>query len=258
MIRFEKKNLKDVLFSTGHQVTWRMVRDAFQRIHFYSAQDSELCAMLFQDLLKKLPQCNGHYNDCLDICRMIQDDHSPEIRRIYGGLKKELDRQYPRIRQLLVTEGFIEVDEDFDIALTDRGHSLRMQKLMKPITRAKAESLIEEISRRAQAINNDPDSTHGVQSVHVYGSYLTEKEQLGDLDIAVSTFQRRRKGETGSEWVYRDQDWSRQFRCKHGSYAIYKRLRINNSVSISPLDSLLELVEEGRASERVIFKKDSS
>lgn len=53
------------------------------------------------------------------------------------------------------------------------------------ITRTTAEKLLAELPKRAEAINADPQYLFGISRIEVFGSYLTEKAKLGDIDIAV-------------------------------------------------------------------------
>ena len=53
------------------------------------------------------------------------------------------------------------------------------------ITRAKADHLIAALVERAKAIDADPQYLYGISRLAVFGSYLTGKEKLGDIDIAV-------------------------------------------------------------------------
>ena len=53
------------------------------------------------------------------------------------------------------------------------------------ITRAKADELIAALVERARAVDADPQYLYGVSRLAVFGSYLTSKEKLGDIDIAV-------------------------------------------------------------------------
>jgi predicted nucleotidyltransferase len=55
------------------------------------------------------------------------------------------------------------------------------------LTRRKADELLEKVIQRAFEVNSAPDTEflHTIKRIAVFGSYLTDKEKLGDLDIAV-------------------------------------------------------------------------
>lgn len=61
------------------------------------------------------------------------------------------------------------------------------QKKNIRLSRKKAEELLKGVIDRAKQINASPESEfiHRVTKIAVFGSYLTDKEKLGDLDIAV-------------------------------------------------------------------------
>jgi len=61
------------------------------------------------------------------------------------------------------------------------------------ISRKTADRIISEVVERAKAINASPypKFMHSVEKIAVFGSYLTDKEKLGDVDIAVLLKRRR-------------------------------------------------------------------
>jgi hypothetical protein len=60
-----------------------------------------------------------------------------------------------------------------------------MTKLVARMNRAKAEALLKGVLERVAAINADPDMLHWVIEIRVVGSYLTDTDDLGDLDVAL-------------------------------------------------------------------------
>lgn len=67
------------------------------------------------------------------------------------------------------------------------------------VSRARADAMVQEIRRVARGINADPELMHSVARVAVFGSYLGDKQVLGDLDIAVDLDPRWGHGEW-DEW----------------------------------------------------------
>src|SRR5438270_2426196 len=53
------------------------------------------------------------------------------------------------------------------------------------ITRSTADRLVAGLVKRAQEIDANPAYLFGISRMAVFGSYLTEKVRLGDIDIAV-------------------------------------------------------------------------
>jgi hypothetical protein len=68
---------------------------------------------------------------------------------------------------------------------TIKGNALGMAKASKPVTRAAAERVLQELLDRVQAVNERPELAHRVESMVVFGSYVSKAERLNDLDIAV-------------------------------------------------------------------------
>ncbi|MGN8544397.1 hypothetical protein ACQPTN_04910 [Bradyrhizobium sp. 13971] len=81
--------------------------------------------------------------------------------------------------------------------VTDKGHASGMKTLVPRMTRAVAEALLQQTLERIAKINVDSELLHYVTEVRVFGSYLTDTKDLGDLDLAIKLERRRVEG----EWV---------------------------------------------------------
>jgi hypothetical protein len=68
---------------------------------------------------------------------------------------------------------------------TIRGNALGMAKAGKPVTRASAEEVLRKFLDRVRLVNGRQELAHSVESVVVFGSYLSDAKRLNDLDIAV-------------------------------------------------------------------------
>jgi len=68
---------------------------------------------------------------------------------------------------------------------TIRGNALGMAKAGKPVTRACAEEVLYKFLDRVRVLNGRQELAHSVESVVVFGSYLSDAKRLNDLDIAV-------------------------------------------------------------------------
>ena len=109
----------------------------------------------------------------------------------------------------LLAEGYIEPKGSDHHRTTIKGQALRMTRLTPRVNRAKAEALLKGVLERVAAINADHELMHWVTEVRVFGSYLTDSDDLGDLDIALS-YQLR---PTGDEKDFLDA--IRAFAAKH-------------------------------------------
>lgn len=83
--------------------------------------------------------------------------------------------------------------------LTIEGNALTNARAVPPLPRAKAEQMLAAFLERVRAINANPDLTHDVLVVHLFGSLLGEGPNVGDLDLAIEL---RARG-TGKETVER-------------------------------------------------------
>jgi hypothetical protein len=60
------------------------------------------------------------------------------------------------------------------------------KKFIPRINRAKADRLVAELLQRATDVNRRGELTHHIASIHVFGSYLTDSDSLGDIDIDIT------------------------------------------------------------------------
>jgi len=137
------------------------------------------------------------------ICGVPAFDLRAAFRRLsYGwtaldlaGLLKASEEEAEEILGALVAEGFAEPDLLFGgqyFRLTLRGGALAEASALKPVQRRKADELVAEAVERAKQINADDRELYQVSRLWVFGSYLTDAEELGDVDLA---FELSRKGE---------------------------------------------------------------
>ncbi|HVJ37205.1 MAG TPA: hypothetical protein VM687_05310 [Stenotrophomonas sp.] len=90
----------------------------------------------------------------------------------------------------LRAEGFVEPDDRFVgeeplYRLTADGGALANAKATAPIARATAERLLRGVVDRAGEMNARSDYLHYVREIRVFGSYLSDAQKLGDLDLVV-------------------------------------------------------------------------
>ena len=79
-----------------------------------------------------------------------------------------------------------------------QGSRLASARLLKPITRQKADVIIATLLQRVERVNARPELLERVCEVRVFGSYLEERDDFGDIDVAVRTV---RKEGSGKDWV---------------------------------------------------------
>ena len=71
-------------------------------------------------------------------------------------------------------------------------NSLAVANMLPRINRAKADALLKGAIDRAAIINSQPENLNWLTEVWVFGSHLTDTDDLGALDLVVET--RRRDG----------------------------------------------------------------
>lgn len=106
-----------------------------------------------------------------------------------AGLLKVPSEQAQECLSCLLGEGYVEPDSEVHgrqlFRVTLKGGALTLASALKPISRLKAESLVAEVVKRAREVNADPGQLYRVAKLTVFGSYLSDAEELGDVDIAV-------------------------------------------------------------------------
>lgn len=118
----------------------------------------------------------------------------------YGGTLSDIANQLhvdqktaQEIFDTLCTEGYIDPVEIPDNAdekntywkTTLNGNSLAIATARKPITRQTAERLLNEFLQRVKEINDCADYAYCVKQVVIFGSYLSDSPNLGDIDLAI-------------------------------------------------------------------------
>lgn len=97
--------------------------------------------------------------------------------------------QARQIALRLVRLGYLERDKDIRNqeawSLTDAGRALTNANAMRPLPREQAELLIKEFLGRVRDINANPYFLYKVTKVILFGSFLSKKESLGDVDLAI-------------------------------------------------------------------------
>ena len=94
----------------------------------------------------------------------------------------------------LQQEGFLTLDPDLDREYwkcTIKGNALG-QASARPISRKTADRILRGFLERVHEVNANDYYLHVVPVVFVFGSYLSDKEKIGDIDLAFDLEQRPR------------------------------------------------------------------
>jgi predicted nucleotidyltransferase len=97
------------------------------------------------------------------------------------------ERKARPILSELVEQGYVEIVSKRPKIwkTTLKGGSLANAKAAKPIRRATAERVLREFMERVHEVNTNEHYLFKVTHVVLFGSYLSDKETLGDVDIAI-------------------------------------------------------------------------
>jgi len=101
-----------------------------------------------------------------------------------------------QIEKALIDAGFIEDDPNEPepgkwYVVSALGRQLSNAKFVRRIPRPEAEKLVAGLLERVKLMNDRDELTHRVTEVRVFGSYLSDKADLGDVDLAVQYMPRR-------------------------------------------------------------------
>jgi hypothetical protein len=107
----------------------------------------------------------------------------PFIGHILGCSRRKAEIVTNRLRR----EGYLRGDDKIPgcFSSTSKGLALSSATL-RAISRATAAKHLAELLRRIPNISGDPLHAFTVNAVIVFGSFLTEKQKLGDIDVAVA------------------------------------------------------------------------
>jgi predicted nucleotidyltransferase len=106
--------------------------------------------------------------------------------------EKGFGDQTDRLLEALLQAGYIELDNDIRVAadprpfykITDPGRSMMRATGARRVQRATAQQALEDFMARVKEVNENPRFIVKVTEVVVFGSYLSDYDTLGDLDIA--------------------------------------------------------------------------
>jgi DNA-binding Lrp family transcriptional regulator len=90
----------------------------------------------------------------------------------------------------LLHEGYIEKQKPGSFGyigwdLTVQGNALSNASAAKPLSRKAAERKVAEFLERIKAVRDDANFLYKAKHVFVFGSFLSNQEQIGDIDLAI-------------------------------------------------------------------------
>jgi hypothetical protein len=97
----------------------------------------------------------------------------------------------------LLAKGLIETYEA-KFQVSPLGTRLAAKRLLPPIPRAKADKMVADMLTRARNINDSAKLLCRISKIIVFGSFVTDAEDLGDIDVSVEI---ERKHVEGMRWI---------------------------------------------------------
>src|SRR6202043_3447412 len=91
-----------------------------------------------------------------------------------------------QIEKALIEAGYLEEDPNEKepgkgYVVSALGRQLRNAKFVRRISRREADALVAGLLERVKLVNERDELTHSVTEVRVFGSYLSDKADLGDV-----------------------------------------------------------------------------
>jgi predicted nucleotidyltransferase len=169
-----------------------------------------------------------------------------------------------RFMQALEAEGYVQPGQPPDGEpcwfITQKGSTLACATAARPLLRATAEKQLAEFLKRVEEVRDNPWFLYRVAKAYVFGSYLSDADTLGDIDIAVELVPKEKDPEEqkSREWeklvevmdqgkelnIVEQRFWSR--------LEVERHLKFRSRISLHPLDDIAidpraKLIYEDRA-----------
>lgn len=258
-----KKVLTERVTDAVPGIAWRDIRDAFKA--YYSQYQTftpyNLAARLFRQQMVDARSSYREFDTRLDHLRRAGTNPGwlcgviPEIRNTVTPILSAIQ---PIIDALLAENMIKKVVREGDkiqrYSLDYYGMTLRRQTSLKPISRDRADALLAQLVEVIQGINADPESPYRIPRLAVFGSYLSDKSELGDLDIAADFVRNQPPYEEGGykRWLEVDAAFAQKHGRKDGDSAVCKHLKFSRHISLSSWGQLEHLIGNGMATSKEV------
>lgn len=159
---------------------------------------------------------------------LLQDELDTRLAKLLGTsnpvarvvLKRLLDEGYLELQK--ETSGSTTLNK---IIETEKGRRFGVSAANPAITRQKADGLLNDLIERVKQVNATKELVYYVERIKVFGSYLSDKELLGDIDVALKLSkrfegdtliqQKQKRIELAIKQGRNFRDWNEQFDWPH-------------------------------------------
>ncbi|MCU7512355.1 MAG: nucleotidyltransferase domain-containing protein [Ignavibacteria bacterium] len=118
----------------------------------------------------------------------LREYRAISIKGIYSDLHISKKRA-EKLASDLVDKGYFKCEIDGHglkwYTVQSKGRRLAKAYATKPLHRSTADKKLQEFLQRVKEVNNNNYYLYRVTKVILFGSYLTDKERIGDVDIAI-------------------------------------------------------------------------
>jgi predicted nucleotidyltransferase len=189
----------------------------------------------------------------------VRDSWTVEFVAWFLGVSKPRAK---RFMEGLEAEGYVEPGPtpERTWSITQKGSTLACATAARPLLRRTAEKQLAEFLKKVEEVRDNPWFLYKVAEVYVFGSYLSDADKLGEIDIAVELVPKEKDLEKLKllEWeklqelmsdgqqlnIVEQRFWSR--------IEVERHLKFRSRISLHPLsdiaiDPRAELIYEDRA-----------
>jgi predicted nucleotidyltransferase len=126
------------------------------------------------------------------------------LKSIMDRLFIKTKKDYSKVINTLIDNGYIISEKtrgvfvrngdclETSYTITDKGRELCRARCVKRMNKAQADKLFNGILERIKEVNDNPYYLYKVKDIVLFGSYITDKEDFGDIDIAFDLQFKRR------------------------------------------------------------------
>jgi hypothetical protein len=206
-----------------------------------------------------------HWRNTVDaVCRAnprmpksLRQSYAPDERKEYCRklgfkFKPVKAAEAKRVFAALLADGYLEPndpketeDDKANYMTSVKGRRLAATNLTRRFDRAKAEGEVADLIERANTINASDELVCYVRKITVFGSYLTDSDDLGDIDLVVEIQPRRHPHTDESHYRAKNSGKSNRYDffvgINYGHNEVLKLLRARKARLSFNVGSTLEL-----------------
>lgn len=160
------------------------------------------------------------------------------------------DRKGRQILRALAASDLIEKNPFFERSfnLNQNGLALATASTIPRMNRKAAEKAIEKLKLKVAAINADPAYMHDITEICIFGSYIEDVADLGDIDIGY-TLKGRWNADDQADFDAREDALEEKYPSPRsldsfafwGEIIIKRHLRVNRRINLTPITRLEEM-----------------